>query len=209
MRETPDDSQTFVFEYRNSGKVSEVAFQRIMAQIQQNAEEVSGFRIELRTNSPIDVPFEDLVGRQSTSERTEDEEQQTDGQEFAAVEAEETQKLEEPDETLETASEEPPEVPSLHQGARPARVLAVMRERGAGLFRTDEIQEGLDEDVETSAVSQTLADLDRRELIESEPDPEDNRANIYQLTDLGRRALDELEERADEQPREESGDESG
>ena len=208
MPDSSDDPQTFVFEYQNSSELPDATFQHMLAQIQQNAEAVSGFRIELTTNASFDVSFDNLVGRQSTPEVSEDDELETDNQEPAAVETEETQKSDGPDETQED-SEEPSKIPSLHQGARPARVLAVMRERGDEPFRTDEIQEGLDEEIETSAISQTLADLDSRGLVKSELDPEDNRANIYQLTDLGRRALDELEERIDEEMTDESGDEQG
>lgn len=209
MSNTSDGSQTFVFEYRNSSELSEAVFHQIMTQIQQNAEDISGFRIELTTNSPVDVSFDDLVGRQSTVEISEDDRQEIENQESTVIEAEETQRSEEPDETSETESEAPSEIPSLHQGTRPAQVLAVLRGHGDGPFRTDEIQGGLDEDIETSAVSQTLANLDSRGLVESEPDPEDNRANVYQMTDLGRRALDELEERIDEEMIDGSSDESG
>ena len=208
MSDTSDGSQTFVLEYQNSSELPEAVFHQIVTQIQQNAEGISGFRIELTTNSPVNISFDDLVSPQSTAEISEDDRQEIEDQESTIIEAEETQKPEESDDTLEGESEEPSEIPSLHQGARPAQVLAVLRDHGDGPFRTDKMREELDEDIETSAVSQTLADLDSRGLVESEPDPDDNRANIYQLTHLGRRALDELEERVDEETTDESGDES-
>ena len=101
-----------------------------------------------------------------------------------------------PDQTIRANNacdgRDPESVPSLQADALPAQVLTQMVDGDDEPVRTTELQAEFDDaDIDTSRISQTLAGLKRRGLVEAEPDPEDNRAKIYWPTEKGELALNE------------------
>lgn len=173
MAMSHDDPNTLVFEFSGQSESTETAFNRVISTVSETSTEITGFRLELTTADSLDIPFDALVGdHPSATETTQDQpEESTDSNDT-------------------TSDSSDGDIPSLRPDALPARALSCMLDYEDDHVRTSDLTEEFeDDDIDTSRVSQTLASLKRRGLVEAKPDPEDNRANLYWPTEKGQQAI--------------------
>lgn len=179
MAGTPEESDTLVFEYQGMSDAADTAFSRILDTLDDADPTVTGFRLELTTAESFEMPFDALVAAQPQPDNTTDTKDNGDGP---------TNPQQNGDAATDT--QESNGTPSLQSDGLPAQVLSRMLDRDDDEVRTRDLaQEFDDADIDTARISQTLASLKRRELVEAKPDPEDKRANIYWPTDHAERAL--------------------
>ena len=176
MGRNTSNTNTFVLEYRGDSESTEAAFDHLISTITDRSPEITGFRLELSTADSFDGPLE-IQGSQETAQEAVEEADNSgnDGESNTARS------------DGDTAS-----VPSLRDDALPAQVLSLLCNSDGDKVRSSDLQSEFDdEEVDTARISQTLASLKRRELVAAEPDPEDNRANIYWPTEKGQQALEQ------------------
>ena len=173
-----DETNAFVFEYHNDDDSTETLFNQLTSTLTETTPDITGFRIELTTDEAVDVPFDTLVGQQSLS-----------GDDEADTTAN-TSQSEAESSPSETDSPTSTDIPTLQSDALPAQVLSTMLDQDTDSVRTTELVDEFDDaDIDTARLSQTLASLKRRDLVAAEPDPDDQRANLYWPTERGEQAL--------------------
>lgn len=169
----------FVFEYYNEDDSIETVFHQLTSQLTERTSEITGFRIELTTDETFDVPFDALVGQQSGQKNT-GADTRTGGTTQSGADSASSNG----DATTAT------DIPTLQSDALPAQVLSTMLDSEADSVRTTTLTDEFDdEEIDTARLSQTLASLKRRDLVAAEPDPDDQRANLYWPTERGEQAL--------------------
>lgn len=176
-------SNSLVFEYHGTTDHTTTAFKQLLATITDASPTITGFRLELTTTDALDVPISVATdGHAIPDDPPEDSVAHTDHDADTATGP--------ASEDADTAGDAATDVPSLQRDALPARVLSCMQEEVDEPVRTRDLQDEFDdEEIDASRLSQTLASLKRRDLVTAEPDPEDNRANIYWTTDRAEHAL--------------------